>query len=220
MYKTYIFFDLEATAFTHEIIEVGMVVASLKDHHFNILETYSSYIKTESKIGKYVSQLTHITKELLDEKGQTLDKVVNDLSILFSKYKSKLFFSFSRNDLDFLKKSLNHEDMKQEQIKLMINRYYVDLQYYLSWNIRDDKGNIMSIKKMLDFFNIKYEDESLHSSLTDSISLLNIMNEYFAQRDKVIDNAISNFKNLRAYKNYYRATLTDDEKRKIIEENM
>lgn len=218
-YKTFIFFDFEATAFTHMPIELSMVFTSFNNYHFNIIETYSTYIKTDDTIGKYVTELTGIDKDILDKNGVAFINVINNLATLFSKYPSKLFLSYSKNDLAILKNAIDSKDLKQEQIKLLMLRNFLDAQKYLARLIRDENGNILSLKKLSDYLNIT-QDFKFHSASDDSIAMVKIFNAYFNNYEKILTDAFNNFKNLPIYKRQESSDYTEIEIKEILKEQL
>jgi DNA polymerase III subunit epsilon len=74
----FIIFDLETTglnAKSDEIIEIGAIRVNRDS---NTHDTFQALIRSDSKISKDISELTGITQEMIDSKGEPLEQVFKD----------------------------------------------------------------------------------------------------------------------------------------------
>lgn len=76
--ERFVVFDLETTGLKphrHEIIEIGAIRANRdSDYH----DAFHAYVKPSGPIPKKIKKLTGITDEILNEKGEPLDKVLKE----------------------------------------------------------------------------------------------------------------------------------------------
>ena len=102
------FLDLEGTQFTHEMIELGAVLAIL-DPNGNVKRTlppFRTYVKAQGQVGKIVKKLTGITDRTLAEKGVPF----NEAQRLFRKYMGRywgkaIFCTFGTHDLRIIQQT-------------------------------------------------------------------------------------------------------------------
>ena len=109
-----IFFDLEGTQFSQEIIAIAAIKVTL-DAKFNIKKIdkkgFKQYVKAKDEVGTFVSKLTHITDSQLKKEGITFEKAINLFKsyvganpeeytfICYGNYDLRLFFNTShKND--------------------------------------------------------------------------------------------------------------------------
>lgn len=99
------FLDFEGTQFSHEMIAIGAVLATLDRKGFIKREkdAFKIYVRPKNKVGTYVSNLTHITDELLAKEGVSFYKAMNELrNYLGSAFKKCSFMTFGNHDYRIL----------------------------------------------------------------------------------------------------------------------
>jgi DNA polymerase-3 subunit epsilon len=90
-YPRMLVFDFETTGLSQmadNIIEVGAILYELKDDKYIKKETFNALIKQERPISEFISNLTHITNDMLDSDGideeiafRTLDAMIDDQTL-------------------------------------------------------------------------------------------------------------------------------------------
>jgi inhibitor of KinA sporulation pathway (predicted exonuclease) len=158
------FIDFEATQYNHEIISVGCIREDGK--------TFYSLVKPKklNSLTKFITELTGITKEMLQEEEQS-DEV-------FSKFYDWLvedsgyleFYCYGNCDIDFLKKNLKDRTStfkSQAALSLMA----MNLVDY-SEIVKKHFGLIkcIALKKVADYFGLE-ENIIVHNALDDAIML-------------------------------------------------
>lgn len=99
--KVLAFMDLEATQFSHEIIEIGLIKVLINDDLTvkKALKGLKVYVKPKGKIGDLVSRLTGITEDRIEKEGVRFaraQKMVEDY--LGKDYRSCLFVTYGNQD--------------------------------------------------------------------------------------------------------------------------
>ena len=107
--KYILFFDLEGTQHSQEMIAIGAVLCSL-DKHGKIKREkapFKRYVKAKNKVGRIVVNLTGITDDLIKEQGISFLDAMKDLKKYCGlAWKKALFVSFGTNDIRILNQTI------------------------------------------------------------------------------------------------------------------
>lgn len=96
------FIDFEATQFTNEIIEIGCI------NEYG--DVFHSYIKAKKKLTSFITNLTGITQDIINEAPST-DEVFENFFEWLNKFNNEeemCFFCYGDTDLTFIKKNLQN----------------------------------------------------------------------------------------------------------------
>ena len=76
--KQLIFLDLEGTQFSHELIAIGAIKATIKTDGTikKLYPGFKHYVLATQNVGNYVEKLTGITDDLLAREGIPFDKIL------------------------------------------------------------------------------------------------------------------------------------------------
>lgn len=170
-----IFFDLEGTQSTSEIIAIGAVKVTL-DAKFNILTIdntgFKRYVKANGSIGPIVKKLTRIDENLLKKEGITFEQACKD----FTKYvggdlNSYCFITYGDYDMVMLKRTSMLHDESTKMLYQVISRNYFDYSSFVSSFITNKKGKIISLIDAITKLGGK-PFENQHDPLCDTQNLI------------------------------------------------
>lgn len=186
--KQLIFLDLEGTQFSHEMIALGAVKATInKDGTIKKLYPgFKKYVLAKENIGHHVQNLTGITSEILQKEGVSFDKVM----VMLKKYvgddltKTK-FVTFGNHDIRILFQSLHYTPEADAEFVKKISKNNVDLCAYINEYIKDENNNTVSLVNLCKLFGID-PVEPAHDPLNDALMLAYLYNELFKQTDIII----------------------------------
>lgn len=179
-----IFFDMEATEFSQKAIAIGIVAYEKKAGEICFSDKridYHAYIKTDEKIGTIVENMTGINKQVLDNEGKDMHSVVLEITKLFRHY-SKSYLSYGNSDIRILRNSLSFDDETERNFFRNVTKNYIDLHQYLGSRICSEKGESLSVSKLVNLFHIKKEG-NLHNPSVDSLMLSKIYQFYVEHED-------------------------------------
>ena len=181
------FFDFEGAERTQEIIAIGAVLASVnKDGTIKRMKNpFHLYVKANSRVGNYVSNLTGITDETLKEKGLYFKEAMEE----FKKYcglafKKALFVSYSNADIRFLNQTISRNLKWPVEICHQIQKNYFDFANFLDDYVLDENGNRMSLGRACNLFEVQLA-EPLHDPAMDALNLANLYNAFIKRTDIV-----------------------------------
>ena len=188
--RTLVFMDLEATQFTHEMIEIGAVKVELKDDLTvkKIHRGFKSYVKAKGSIGKVVTSLTGITQAKLDKEGKPFRTVL----INFKKYIGKdwnkcRIVTFGNQDSHIILQSLyNHLEVSAEDARHLVKSNW-DFAEFIARFIRDPNGNNYSLTNYLRLFGIEFDGKA-HDALADAANLLELYKAFLNGKDVIFEN--------------------------------
>lgn len=172
------FIDFEATQFSNEIISIG---CSREDGK----EFYSLVKPEKRKLTKFITNLTGITQEMVDE-APTADEVFSQFFDYLEGDSELNFYCYGNTDIDFIKKTLeNTTDFKATAALSMIGMNLRD--YSKSVKLHFGLHRNIGLVKVLAYYRGVDEIHQDHNALTDANYLrevfLNIENEEFVEGD-------------------------------------
>lgn len=182
------FLDFEGTQYSHEMIALGAVLATL-DRKGNIKRLKPSlklYVKPKNKVGAYVTNLTGITDEKLKKEGVTFYKALSELrNYCGSAFKKCSFMTFGNHDMRILNQSVAHNlDLNKEVIS-QFHKNYIDFTVLIGEFIRDDNGNPYSLVNYCKLFGLK-EAGDAHQPDVDAINLAHLYQAFISHPDIVL----------------------------------
>ena len=155
------FMDLEATQFSHEIIEIGLIKVLLNDDLTvkKALKGLKIYVKPKGKIGDLVSRLTGITEDRIEKEGVRFaraQKMVEDY--LGKDYRSCLFVTYGNQDaMMFIASAENNLDSDLIAARDISHRCF-DFEAFFTRYVSGDHGNCLSLTNALKVFSIEVVD--------------------------------------------------------------
>ena len=172
------FIDFEATQFSNEIISIG---CSREDGK----EFYSLVKPEKRKLTKFITNLTGITQEMVDE-APTADEVFSQFFDYLEGDSELNFYCYGNTDIDFIKKTLeNTTDFKATAALSMIGMNLRD--YSKSVKLHFGLHRNIGLVKVLAYYRGVDEIHQDHNALEDAKYLrevfLNIENEECVEGD-------------------------------------
>ncbi len=158
------FFDFEATQFSNEPIQIGLVAYS-KD--FQMLFSYQSYIKTSVHVEPLVRRMTHITDAVLEKEGKDKTVVLKEIVNLLRPYQKKAFLSYGDQDLRILKHFISKETFTYQYYSHIYKNYF-DFQKYVS-SLLFNKNEFLSLADLCSIFDVT--NLNPHEAYSDALSL-------------------------------------------------
>lgn len=181
--------DFEGTQYSHEMIAIGAVLATL-DRKGNIKRLKPSlklYVKPKNKVGSYVTNLTNITDDLLKKKGVSFYKALSELrNYLGSAFKKCTFMTFGNHDMRILNQSISYNLDTPKDIVTQIHKNYADFAVLIGEFIRDENGNPYSLVNYCKLFDVK-EAGDAHQPDVDAINLANLYQAFISHGDLVLN---------------------------------
>ena len=185
--KSLLFIDFEGAERTQEIIAIGAVLASLnKDGTIKKMKSpFHIYVKANSRVGNYVSNLTGITDQILKEKGVYFKEAMNELKKYAGlAFKKSLFVSYSNADMRFLSQTISRNLDWPVEICHQIQKNYFDFANFLDNYVLDEAGNRLSLTRACELFQVKLA-EPLHDPSIDALNLAYLYNAFLTRTDIV-----------------------------------
>ena len=183
------FLDFEGTQFSHEMIAIGAVLATL-DRKGNIKrykDSFKIFVKAKNKIGNYVTNLTGITEEMLKEKGVSFYKAMNELrNYCGSAFKKCKFMTFGNHDLKIINSSCSYNLDLPKDIVSQIQHNYIDFTVLISEFVKDQNGNPYSLLNYCKLFNVR-EEGIAHEPDADAVNLAHLYNAFINSKETVLE---------------------------------
>ena len=187
-HKTVVFFDLEATGISHEIIEIGAFKVILhEDGRFKkVFKPYHSYVLPKTRVGVTVTKLTGITDEFLTKNAVPFRVVQKGLATYVGKeYKNALFICYGDQDPQMFIHSAEHNmDASMEEAKF-VSHHCFDFLRFFSRFITGENGNPISLTKACDLFGIKPYGQA-HSATSDAYGLMKLFEQMQVNKKLVL----------------------------------
>lgn len=188
-HKKIVFLDFEGTQYSHEMIAIGAVAVTLdkKGYIKNRKKPFKIYVKAKNKIGKYVTELTSITDDLLQQKGISFAQAMEELKKYVGlSFKKSSFITFGNHDMRILGQSIAHNMDYPKEICSQIQKNYIDYAAFINEFLRDDNGNPFSLVHCCETFNIELAGES-HDPAVDAVNLANLYDAFVKNIPLVVE---------------------------------
>ena len=184
---TAVFFDLEGTGTSHEIVEIGAIKAILKPDGSikKIFKPFHSYVMPKAKMGSYVSSLTGLTDAFLMKNGTPFRVMQKSLSKYIGKdYKNTVFVCYGDQDPHmFISSAENNMDASMEEAKFVAHHCFNFLSFFSRYVTGDD-GNPINLTRACDMFEVKPTGKA-HTALADAYGLMNLYSAFIEKKDVV-----------------------------------
>ena len=182
------FLDFEGTQFSHEMIAYGAVLVTI-DKNGKIVKQKSpikKYVKAKNQIGKFVENLTGITRLDLDRFGVPFSTAMKDLKKYCGiHFKGCSFLTFGTHDLKILGQSMSYNLDAPKDLCNIIRSNYVDLQGIIAEFIRDDHSNPLSLTNYLTIFNLDFDGQA-HDPQYDAVNLARLYDAFMTNKEIVL----------------------------------
>ena len=186
-HKHICFLDFEGTQFSHEMIAIGAVMASL-DNKGRVKATkapFKCYVKAHNKIGNYVTNLTGITEDQLKDEGITFAKAMADFKKYCGMSFSKCsFMTFGNHDMRILSQSIAYNFDFPKDIVSQMQKNYIDFSSFISEFVKDDKGNPLSLIHYCEKFEVEIVGPN-HDPSSDAINLCSLYDAFIKNTNLV-----------------------------------
>jgi len=185
--KTILFFDLEATQQSSEVIEIGAVGATVNPDGTirKLAKGFSCYVKARHPIGHIVTKLTGITQDTLNKQGLIYHEAITRFQKYVSRFKGGvLFASYGNNDIKILEMSAYANFDEGADFVQQIKKNYIDLSAFFGQYIRTEIGNPYSLSNCLKLFDVPFAGTA-HDALADAMSLERLYDAFVNQQGVV-----------------------------------
>ncbi|HHT66826.1 MAG TPA: exonuclease domain-containing protein [Erysipelotrichaceae bacterium] len=172
-HKSLVFLDFEGTQFSHEMIAIGALHATIDSRGFikKTKKPFKIYVKPHNRVGKFVTDLTGITDDMLKEKGVSFQTAMNDLKKYCGlSFKKSSFITFGNHDMRILSSSASYSFDFPKDIVQNIQKNYIDFSAFINEFMKDEKGNSLSLVKYCEAFGVK-EAGPAHDPAVDAQNL-------------------------------------------------
>ncbi len=189
-----VFFDFEATEYTHRAIALGIVAYEKKPGELvpgKEAFRYRRLIKTSDPIGPIVESMTGITSDRLQSEGVSFSSCLKEVINLCRRSKSKAYLSYSYMDMKILRCSIGEESFELDFFR-HVHKSYVDLHDYLSHFLVDERGQSLSIPKLLKRLSIDFEGER-HDPFYDSLALAEIYRKIVTEKSLFLEEILKSY---------------------------
>ena len=129
------FLDFEGTQFSHEMIAYGAVLVTIDKNGYIVKQKtpVKQYVKAKNAIGKYVENLTGITRLDLDRFGISFTQAIKELKKYCGlHYKKCAFLTFGNHDMRILNQSISYNLDAPKNLCQSIKINYIDFQAIIS----------------------------------------------------------------------------------------
>lgn len=212
-HKYLCFLDFEGTQFSHEMIAYGAILVTI-DKAGKITRRKKSIkrlVKAKNSVGKYVENLTGITRLDLDRFGLNFSDAIKDLKKYCGiHFKGTSFLTFGAHDMRILNQSISYNLDSPKEMCNVIRGNMVDFQSIISEFVKDDHNNPLSLSHCLEAFNLEF-DGTAHDPEYDAINLCRLY-EAFMQNSEIVKNEFK--KNLNRIS--YHPTPVNDVMKKLL----
>ena len=188
-HKNIVFLDFEGTQFSHEMIAIGAIATTI-DRNGRIKKAkkpFRVYVKAKNKIGKYVSDLTGITEESLQNEGVSFKNALNELKKYCGiSFKKSSFVTFGSHDLTILNRSISYNFDFNKDICSQIQKNYIDFLAFIGEFVKDPKGNQISLVHFCQMFGVE-EAGKAHDPSVDAVNLANLYDAVMANKTLLLE---------------------------------
>lgn len=187
-HKHIVFLDFEGTQFSHEMIAIGAVMVSLdkKGNVKKYKDPFKIFVKAKNKIGKFVTELTGITEEMLQKEGVSFLKAMQALkSYCGLNFKKSSFVTFGSHDLTILNHSIQYSFDFPKEICQQIQKNYIDFLAFIGEFVKDSKGNQISLHHFCELFGVNFEGIA-HDPSYDALNLAKLYDAVVTRKDLIV----------------------------------
>lgn len=172
-----VFFDLEGTQTTTEIIAIAAIKVVL-DAKYNIKKIdekkFKVYVKSKGEVGHVVSKLTGINDELLADLGISYQEAFDKFMAFVGKdLRTSMFVTYGNYDRKlFFETCKINDNYRIEDVQYMMSNY-VDLSLFISKFMKDDKNNLLSLSECVEMLGGGFQGLK-HDPMADTLNLVQV----------------------------------------------
>ena len=195
-HKHLVFLDFEGTQFSHEMIAYGAVMVTIDRDGYIVKKKPSikRLVKAKNSVGRFVENLTGITRLELDRFGVSFSTAIKDLKKYCGMYyKKATFITFGNHDMRILNQSISYNLDSPKELCQVIKSNYVDFQSIISEFIKDEKNNVLSLSHYLELFGLEF-DGTAHDPEYDAVNLARLYDVFMKKNDIVLEEFLKNMK--------------------------
>lgn len=189
-HKYICFMDFEGTQYSHEMIAIGAVMATINPKTGKVKKSKAPFhilVRAKNKIGKYVVELTGISEEDLRDKGVTFTTALTELKKYCGlAFKKCTFATFGNHDMRILSQTITYNLSFPKEICSQIQKNYMDLSAFISEFIKDEHGNPLSLIHYCEMFGVP-EAGTAHDPAIDSLNLMNLYDAFLEKKEIVLE---------------------------------
>lgn len=185
-----IFFDLEGSQFTQEIIAIGAIKAKL-DAKGDLVSIdkkgFKIYVKCRSEVGPIVEKLTHINNKLLEEEGLAYHTAMSK----FIKYVGKkpeeyAFVAYGSFDKTLLFNTDELNKFEYKEFVTLVAKNYVDYAKFITQFMKNESNQTPSLVDAIMYLGGLPHD-NVHDPLCDTQNLILLFKLMRENRDNLKD---------------------------------
>ena len=195
-HKHLVFLDFEGTQFSHEMIAYGAVMVTIDSKGYVVKKKapIKRYVNAKNSIGRFVENLTGITRLDLDRFGVSFSTAIKDLKKYCGMYyKKSTFITFGNHDMRILNQSISYNLDSPKELCQVIKSNYLDFQSVISEFIKDEKNNVLSLSHYLELFGLEF-DGTAHDPEYDAVNLATLYDAFMRKNDIVLTEFLKNMK--------------------------
>lgn len=190
-----VFIDFEGSQYTQEIIALGAVKCELdrKYHIKHEEKPFKIYIKINNPIGKFITNLTHITDDYLAEVGVSFTEAMKKLEAYIGKTKVK-FISYGNFDIHLLNNSIKINNLNENPFLNYARQNFVDFSAIFSKYVKSAQNTNLSLLSALKVMQTNIEI-NFHDPLNDTINLMHLYEAFLTKKNIVKEEYIKVIRN-------------------------
>ena len=144
-----------------EIIQIGAIKL---DSHFNIIDTFNSYVKPQlyKSIHPFVGKMTGIKLDDVKD-APTFSQVYKNFKKFISSKKNTVLCVWGTGDLKELFRNITYYDLPHKTL----TKSYINVQLYASMYFNNPTGKSVGLQNAIQMLNIN-QDKSYHNALNDA----------------------------------------------------
>ena len=144
---------------------------------------FKCYVKPLGAIGRFVSNMSSISEEILRNEGLPLETAFSKFKKFVNQpFEQCAFITFGSNDAKMIIDSITRSEPKNAFVGYNIVNNCVDFLMFISQFCKDSKNNNYSLVNYLKEFNIPPVGES-HDPLNDALDLKNLYSAMNKHKD-------------------------------------
>lgn len=197
-HKYLVFLDFEGTQYSHEMIAIGAVLATLnrKGEIKRLKKGYKAFVLAKNKIGTFVENLTGINQAILDKQGIPFSKAMKELrEYCGSAFMKCSFVTFGNHDMKILGQSFSYNLDSPKEIIAQIQHNFLDFSQFISTFTKDSHNNPYSLTNYCAHYYVNREGIE-HDPLYDAINLAKLYDAFVKSPDIVLEDYLNNLNRL------------------------
>ena len=193
-HKYLVFLDFEGTQYSHEMIALGAVLATLdrKGQIKRLKKGFKVYVLAKNKIGTFVENLTGINQSKLDKEGVSFAQALKGLrEYCGTAFNHCTFVTFGNHDMKILGQSFSYNLDTPKDLVAQIQHNYLDFSQFISTFTKDSHNNPYSLSNYCAHYYVSREGIE-HDPLYDAINLAKLYDAFVKNPDIVLEDYLNN----------------------------